>query len=133
VTGVEPNKDLVTLTVKPNEFEAAAVVAVLDDAGIQAWAFGAGQAALPLGDRVIGVPVQVRQDDVERAQAALQQKMADSVDLDWDMVDVGDRVDDVSLTSRRRMPLVVRLGYWLAVTLILIMLLAAAVIGLGVV
>ena len=127
----DSNDDLVTLTVKPNEFAAAAVVAVLEEADIQAWTFGLGQAALPLGERLIGVPVQVRKVDLARAQDALKQQVADSVDLDWDSVDVGERADDLPLGSPRHMPLVVWLGYWLAIALLVITLLAVVIKAIG--
>jgi len=133
MTHAQSNHDLVTLTVKPNEFAAESVVAVLDEAGIPAWTFGLGQAALPLGERLIGVPVQVRKADLERAKEALKQQVADSVDIDWDSVDVGERADDLPLTSRRRMPLMVRLGFVLAVSLMVIMLLGAVIKAIGLV
>lgn len=107
--------DLVTLITKPTEFEAHALVAVLREAGVEAFAFGALRAALPWGERLAAVPVQVRQTDLERAQAALKQNIAESMDLNWNEVDVGERVDDLPLARRAAMPLFIKAGYLLAV------------------
>lgn len=115
--------DLVTLTTRPTEFEAHTLVAVLEEAGIDAYAFGAMHALLPLSERIVAVPIQVRRRDLERAQAALAQNVADSVDLDWDEVDVGEREDQLPLTTRTRMPLIPSIGFVIAVILILLMLL----------
>lgn len=105
-----PGDDLVTLVVKANEMEAGAVQAVLEDAGITAFAFAASQMAFPYNGPLNGVPVQVRQADLERAKAVLAQNVADSVDLDWNEVDVGQRDDDTPIAHRTGMPLIVRLG-----------------------
>jgi hypothetical protein len=125
--------DLVTLVVKPTEFEAKTLVAVLEEEGIKAVAFGAASAVMPLGIRITPVPVQVRRADLDRAKAALQMNIADSVDLDWDEVDVGppdtgsdspvgDAAHEINgAPSRRSMPLFIKFGYWLAMALILLM------------
>lgn len=105
--------DLVTLVVKNTEFEAQALVAALADEGIEARAFGVGILA-GMGMRVGGCPVQVRQADLERARAALSGVIADSVDIDWDDIDVGRREDNLPLTQERRMPLPVMLGFLVA-------------------
>ena len=117
--------DLVTLVVKSNEFAAGAVVAVLTEAGIDAIAFPAVNSLLPMNDRLAGVPVQVRRSDLQRAQRALNQNVADSVDLDWDSVDIGQRLDNVPLSSRKGMPMLARIGFGVAVLAVLAMLLTA--------
>lgn len=116
-TAVHPD-DLVTLTTRPTEFEAEAVVAVLAEAGIEAVAFGAIRTALPLSDKITPVPVQVRLRDLEAARAALKQNVADSVDLDWDEVDVGERIDNLPLTAREGLPLLALVGYICAAALL---------------
>lgn len=125
--------DLVTLTTAANEFEAGNLVAVLREAEIEAFAFGAVQGWYPLGGQ-IAVPVQVRQADLERAQAALKQNVADSVDLDWNEVDVGQVEDDVPISHPHEsphesppMPVIVRLGFLLALALLAIMVIGALV------
>jgi hypothetical protein len=79
------------------------------------------------------VPVQVRRVDLERAQVALKKNIADSVDLDWNEVDVGQPQDYAEPTEaeiRRAhepqtagsMPLIIKLGFLLAVALVVLML-----------
>lgn len=120
--------DLVTLTTAINEFEAGTIIAVLAEANIDAYAFG-GTQFIGLSDlRGSRVAVQVRQADLERAQAALKQNVADSVDLDWNEVDVGQIEDDVPISHPHRpqrhslpMPFIIRMGFLVAVILAIIM------------
>lgn len=123
--------ELVTLLTRPTEFEAHSIVIVLRDAGIDAFAMGSLHGSLPLSQRQFSVPVQVRRTDVERATEVLKQNVADSVDLDWDQVDVGDRVDSLPLTERRGMPLLAKIGFAVAAIVIIAMLLAGLVSGLS--
>ena len=125
----EDPDELVTLTTRPTEFEANVLVAVLEEAGIEAFAFGAMRAALPLSERLTSVPVQVRRRDLEQAKAALAQNVADSVDLDWDEVDVGERDDNLPLTQRNGLPLIPRIGL-LTVILIVAIVAALAIVRL---
>ena len=129
--GHEHDDDLVTLTTRATEFEAQTLVAVLQEAGINAFAFGAIPAMEPLGQRLTPAVVQVRRADLQLAQAALNQNVADSVDLDWNEVDVGESEDDAPPTpaenahetdaTAARMPLIVKLGFLVAVALVLLM------------
>lgn len=85
--------DLVVLTHAAGEFEAQAKVIVLAEAGIEAAVFP-GEAAW-LGTASFqqqrhGVPIWVRAEDRERAETALQQQIADSVDIDWDEAELGE-------------------------------------------
>lgn len=123
---LDPN-DLVTLVTKPTEFEAHALVAVLRDAGITAFAFGNVHAAYPLTSNMplAGVPVQVRRVDLDEANAVVAQNRSDSVDLDWNEVDVGERMDDLPLTTSGAMPLIARVGFGLALLAVAAMLIAA--------
>jgi hypothetical protein len=121
----EDSDDLVTLTTRRTEFEAHTVVAILQDAGIEAFAFGAVQTVLPLTSRLVAVPIQVRKRDLDRARQAIQQNVADSVDLDWDEVDVGERVDDLPLKDSRDMPIMAMLGYITAVLMVFLMIFGA--------
>lgn len=112
----EPNRgdDLVTLVTKSNEVEAATVVAVLKERGIEAVMFDALHGMWPLSARFPGVPVQVRRRDLERAAAALQKNIEDSVDLDWDEVEVGEREDQLPLGGSATMRFIYRIGFVLA-------------------
>jgi hypothetical protein len=125
-----PENDLVTLVVKSNEMEAGAVEAVLDEAGIKAHVFGAIQGIAPLTGPNQGVPVQVRKADLERARGVLSQNVADSVDLDWDEVDVGQREDDVPIAHRTGLPLIVRLGQIVAALMLAMIVINAIFTGL---
>ncbi len=111
---------LATLRTVGSEFEAHTLVAVLREEGIEAHAFAALHASLPLGQRRFGVPVQVRRADLERARAALKKNASDSVDLDWDEVDVGEREDHLPLTPVNRMPLLARIGFAVAVAVVVL-------------
>lgn len=118
--------DLVTLTTADNEFAAGTLVAVLREAGIEAVAFDRVQMAGLTDIKGARVPVQVRAADLERAQAALKQNVADSVDLDWDEVDVGEPEDDLPIahphderSSPRSMPLLIWIGFVLAIILMI--------------
>jgi hypothetical protein len=111
--------DLVTLVSTQTEFEANTLVAVLRSAGIQAFAFGALSTLLPIGQRVMPAQVQVRKADVEVARAILKRNESDSVDLDWDEIDVGQREDNLPLKQHGSgMPLVVKFGFFLAILLV---------------
>ena len=90
-----PEDDLQTVATVKSEFEAHAVIAVLKDAGIEAFAFGYVKQALPLDMKFMNV-------------AELRQNVSDSVDLDWDEVDVGEREDNVPLSSQRKLPSAMR-------------------------
>ncbi len=111
---------LETLRTVNSEFEAHTLVAVLREEGIEAHVFAAMHASLPLGQRRFGVPVQVRRADLERARAALEKNATDSVDLDWDEVDVGEREDQLPLTPVNRMPLLARIGFAVAVAVVVL-------------
>jgi hypothetical protein len=111
---------LETVATAATTFEAQTIVAVLHESGIDAVAFDAapGVMGLSLTGGINAVPVQVRRGDLERARAALKQNVADSVDLDWNEVDVGEREDALPLGSVGRRPLLAHAGWWLAVILL---------------
>ncbi len=109
--------ELATLITTHPALEAHVIVAVLQAAGIDARAFDAIQTSLPLGGGFMGVPVQVRRGDLARAKEALKSNLSDSIDLDWEQVDVGERVDHVPLTTRRGMPLAAKISAATAITL----------------
>jgi hypothetical protein len=100
--------DLATLTTCPSEFEAHSLVAVLRNEGIEAFAFGTARSALPMTSRWLEVPVQVRAEDLERARAALARNRQDSIDIDWEEIDVGERDDALPLTPTNHVPSMVR-------------------------
>jgi len=89
--------ELVIAAEGATEFEAQTKAVLLKDEGIEAFVFPAERAwtgGLAIGPNVRGVPVWVRKGDLERAASALKQRIADSVDLDWSEVDVGEMESD---------------------------------------
>lgn len=85
---------LVTVFTAATEFEAQAVAAVLEEAGVDAVAFPLSTNGLGVGmslaSGALGVPVQVREEDVERAERALKENAFLAASVDWDSVDVGE-------------------------------------------
>ena len=76
--------DLVTLTTAPTEFEANLLAIVLKDHGIEAFVFASPGSALgvQLSGGTVGVPLQVREDDLVEAQQILASNKRDSIDID---------------------------------------------------
>jgi hypothetical protein len=112
----ESGDDLVTLLSAETAFEAHTIVAVLKNAGIDAVAFDATRTGMGLSIKSVdGVPVQVRRVDFERARGALETNISDSVDIDWDEVDVGEREDDAPLRAPGRMPVLAQVAFGVAV------------------
>ena len=112
-----------------NEFAAETKAAVLKDEGIEAFVFAnvretAGVFAMG-GGVVRGVAVWVRHADVDRARDILRRRIADSVDLDWSGVDVGAPNEDVESDLKSTTPLLARIALAVAITIVLVSLLAA--------
>lgn len=120
------NDELVTLLTATSEFAANAIVVVLEDAGIPAVAFGTVQSGFGLGHPIVfGTPVQVRSEDLELAQATLNQARQDSIDIDWDQVELGEREDQLPL-GQGGVSLALALGFT-ATALVLLTGLVAAI------
>ncbi len=107
----------------PTEFEAQTIATILRSGGIEASVFTdapswTGQ--IPISPSARGSAVVVRRADLQRAQAILRESEQDSVDLDWDEVDVGEREDDLPLGTVGRMPVPARVAAALAAALLLI-------------
>ncbi|MCA9284423.1 MAG: DUF2007 domain-containing protein [Phycisphaerales bacterium] len=116
--------DTVPLVATSTAFEAEAIVAILSDAGIRAMAVGTHFSPLGMGLGLgLGRPhqrvtVEVRERELDAARRLLQQRMADSVDIDWDAVDLGEREDNLPLNRPGRLPWPVLVGYLVAVVLV---------------
>ena len=113
-----------------DEFAAQTKAEVLRSEGIDAFVFAAERAwtgglGFPGYDQ--NIPVLVKREDVERARRILEQRIADSVDLDWDEVDVGRREDDLPLRRPGRKPVPARVAFAVAIVLILLAFLLALV------
>lgn len=86
---------LVDLTTARTDFEAQVIVESLEAQGIPARAFTTAGTALPLDlGSTLPMRVAVRRKDLQRAAAALRAIRAESVDIDWDEVDVGESEAD---------------------------------------
>lgn len=108
--------DLVELTTRPNELDAAIIRQVLTDAGIESWQRMADGARLGMfgASNFNPTTVLVERGKLEAAAAALDRNKSDSVDLDWTEVDVGKPEDEmasriasradagVTITAKRR-------------------------------
>ncbi|MCZ6493256.1 MAG: hypothetical protein O6933_04175 [Planctomycetota bacterium] len=124
---IEPRpNDMAVVATTATEFEAQTKAAVLRSEGIDctvtcnapSWT---GQVSISATAR--GATVWVRRPDLERAQGVLHQAVADSVDLDWDEVDVGEREDNLPLRPVGRMPLLAKVAVTVAELLMLLTLL----------
>lgn len=122
---------LVTLTTATSEFAANAVIVVLAEAGIEAFCFGSWGTAIGVTGHVgpmgFGAPVQVRRRDLERARAELARNRSDSIDIDWDQVELGDREDDLPLQAPDTVPIFASVALWVALGLVLLVLVAGIV------
>jgi len=121
--------DLAIVVRVPTEFEAHTIATILRSDGIEttvstdapSWT---GQ--VPISPTARGSAVIVRRGDLQRAREVLRESEQDSVDLDWDEVDVGEREDDLPLGTVGRMPVPARVAAALAAALLLI----SAVVGM---
>jgi hypothetical protein len=107
----------------PTDFEAHTIAAILHESGIDATVVpGApswtGQIALDPAAQ--GSAVIVRNADLRRARTVLDESDRDSVDLDWDEVDVGDREDNLPLTPIGRMPIPAKIAAALAAAILIV-------------
>jgi len=133
VSQIEDPNQLVTITTATSEFVAQILVAILDDAGIDAFTFGSTGTALGVTGQSTnprwGVPLQVRRRDVDAAKAALQANRRDSVDIDWDMVDVGTPAEEGS--PHNTPPMAARVAWLIAAVVMVLGLFLAIVVLAG--
>jgi len=121
--------DLVTLTTAPTEFEANLLAIVLKDHGIEAFVFASPGSALgvQLSGGTVGVPLQVREDDLVEAKQILASNKRDSIDIDWDELELAGK--DFSETGVYK-PAMMSLPAKFAFAVTAIVLLLGIVIGL---
>ncbi len=123
------SQDPAVVVTVPTEFEAQTKAEVLRSEGIEAavtrnaptWT-----GHLPINPSTYGSSVLVHRDDLDRARAILEKKIADSVDLDWDEIDVGEREDDLPLRPVGATPPLARIA--LVVVWVLLVLSAPALV-----
>ncbi len=84
------SQDLVTLMTVPSEFEANLLAIVLKDNGIEAFVFASSASGIgvPFSGGTIGIPLQVREDDIDKATQILAANKQDSIDIDWDELEL---------------------------------------------
>ena len=84
------SQDLVTLMTVPSEFEANLLAIVLKDNGIEAFVFASSASGIgvPFSGGTIGIPLQVREDDVDKATQILAANKQDSIDIDWNELEL---------------------------------------------
>jgi hypothetical protein len=88
----------VVLTTTPTEFQAEAIAAALREHGVAAMTEG-GMVATFRVEAPAHARVMVKRRDLRVAQVILRSIRSDSVDLDWDEIDVGTR-DDLRSAER---------------------------------
>jgi hypothetical protein len=120
--------DLTTLLRVHTPFEAHTLAAVLKDAGIEVFVFDSAYAGFgtSLAPGKGDVPIQVRRREVERARRVLSENVSDSVDIDWNEIDLGRREDSLPLRSPGRMPPAARIAFAAVILVVLLGLLAFA-------
>jgi hypothetical protein len=88
----QPARDeLVDLTTVHNEIEAGVIRAVLETAGVESWSWPAPGVGLGAFGAAMSNPtvVVIRKSDLEFAREVMNRNRQDSVDIDWNQVDVG--------------------------------------------
>jgi hypothetical protein len=93
---------LVTVVTAQTAFQAHAIAAVLHDAEIEAFVFDSAYTGFgfpPPSEH--GVPVRVPTSALEEAQRVLDRAREESVDIDWETVDLGEREDDLPFRETR--------------------------------
>jgi hypothetical protein len=96
--------DLSTVAFASTEFEAEALRAVLDDAGISSLFLPSGSNLFGFPLRADGgsIPVKVLPEDLSRAKEVLSRAKFIGRSVDWDDVDVGEMPPDVRSVLERR-------------------------------
>ncbi|HIA71506.1 MAG TPA: hypothetical protein EYO01_02195 [Phycisphaerales bacterium] len=109
------SKDLVTIISPTSEFEANVLAIVLKDNGIDAFVFGTPAIGMGVtfSAGVVGVPVQVRREDVEIARQILIDNKRDSIDIDWDDFECVDGEENYD--AYRPMPITARVAFFCVV------------------
>ena len=100
------SQDLVTLAAPPTEFEANLLAVVLRDHGIDAFVFASSASGIgiPFCSGTLGVPLQVKSDDVEEARRVLASNKRDSIDIDWDELELAGQENPNRAPATMRLP-----------------------------
>ncbi len=106
--------DLVTLVSPRTDFEANILAIVLRDHGIDAFVFSSSALGIGVGfsSGSVGVPLQVRRDDVEKAREILLENKRHSIDIDWHEIESGGEGEPY---IARPMPITARIAFFCVV------------------
>ena len=117
----------------PTEFEAHMIAAILKTGGIESTVTNSAPSwtgQMPISPTARGSAVVVRRTDLERARTVLRESERDSVDLDWDQVDVGQREDDLPATPVGHMPLPAKMAAMVAAAILILSAVLAVILAL---
>ena len=91
-------QDLVPVTDASGPAEAHIIASMLRESGVEAFVFDTANQTLQWDAPRIINPylVHVKREDLERACQLIKSNREESVDLDWDEVDVGEPVDETA-------------------------------------
>ena len=100
------SQDLVTLAAPPTEFEANLLAVVLRDHGIDAFVFAAPASGIgvPFCSGTLGISLQVKSEDVEEARRVLASNKRDSIDIDWDELELTGQENPNRAPATMRLP-----------------------------
>ncbi len=109
------SKDLVTLTTPATEFEANVLAIVLRDNGIEAFVFATSSIGIGvnLSGGSVGVPLQVRKEDVDMARQVLLDNKRHSIDIDWEELELTG--SDAQRDEFRSMPITATIAFFCVV------------------
>lgn len=127
-SGAPGEGEAVVVRQAANEFEAGVLSSVLDEAGVPNRVIEGDGASLGVFGATGFRPrsVVVAAADADRARAALDAKKADSVDIDWDEVDVGEPADPLAARIAGRPDDAPRASRAVRVAVVLAVIVAAA-------
>ena len=131
MTHDDDKSDLARVTQTATEFEAHAKAAVLHEEGIDARVIcdaPTWTGHLSLGHNEFVASVWVRREDLEAAQQLLEQTVADSVDIDWDEINVGQPEDETSGEYHQSMPAPAKFAFLVTLIVVLVSLFLAVVL-----
>ncbi|HJN71889.1 MAG TPA: DUF2007 domain-containing protein [Phycisphaerales bacterium] len=100
------SQDLVTLLTVPSEFEANLLAIVLRDNDIEAFVFASSASGIgvPFSGGTLGIPLQVSSEDVEKAKEVLAENKRDSIDIDWNELQLADSDHEFHEPTMMRLP-----------------------------
>ncbi|MCA9272884.1 MAG: DUF2007 domain-containing protein [Phycisphaerales bacterium] len=107
-------QDLVPVTDASGPAEAHIVASMLRESGVEAFVFDTANQTLQWDAPRIINPylIHVKHEDLDRARQLIKSNREESVDLDWDEVDVGEPVDEIAEQTARHQTSDQQAGYF---------------------